>query len=498
MAGREYSGFRHASKYRASRLAASRNDGSSGQAEVLGAWFGSTARSVCPESRQKGRTAEYPPRGGVLSTTTTRGTGRRTVLLLVAAVLVAGLLVNVYLALVARLLPSAGDYGHFGAFWSIALVIGFGAFLPLEQEMARVLQTTASPHVALRLAAGAALALAGGAVVLVLVLLPVLRSAYDGSTGLILATLAVVVVSAVQFLLRGLLIGLGRLTVHAAVLAADAVLRVVLVLVVAATGADQPPSSYAWTLVVAILVAHLPVLPWAVRQVRSLEGPGHGGGVDLPPGSFAGAIGHLLVASLFAQVLLNGPPLLVAALATAGEQDAAGRFLAAFTLARIPLFVAVPIQSTLVPVLARLVSAGRRRELVRLVGRASLGLLGLALLGGLLAWIVGPALVGWIFGSRYVLPGTDLALMVVGVVAHLGLLLVAQALVAGGRHSSVALTWALAVGAACIPALLISDLLGRGEWAFLTGSVVGWLLGTLLLTRRPESDRTRTSSRSDE
>ncbi|MGX5655260.1 lipopolysaccharide biosynthesis protein [Geodermatophilus nigrescens] len=406
-------------------------------------------------------------------------TGRRGALALLGGIVLAGLLVNVYLAVVARALPATADYGEFGAFWSIALVVGFGAFLPLEQEAARLLQTGVDRRATVRAAAAAAGGLAVLAALAVVALLPVLRDAYGGSGGLVLATLATVAVSAVQFLVRGLLIGAGRLDVHGVVLAVDAALRVVLVLVLVLTGSGDGPAWYAWTLVGAILLAHAPVLPWAVRRV--VAGGEDAGSTAPSPRALAAALAHLLLASVCAQALLNGPPLLVAAVASAGEGDTAGRFVAAFTLARIPLFVAVPAQSAVVPALTRLVESGRRRELVRLVARASAALVGLAVVGGVLAATVGPTLVGWVFGARYVVVGTDLALMVVGVVAHLGLLLVAQAFVAAARHARVALVWLTAVVAAAVPAVLVSDLTARGALAFLTGSAVGWGLGTLLL-----------------
>lgn len=397
------------------------------------------------------------------------------------AVVASGLLVNVYLALIARLVPDAGDYGAFGAFWSIALVVGFGAFLPVEQELARMLQTSVPSRVAVRAGVRAAAGLALVSVVTLLALLPLLHAAYDGSRGLVAATVAVAVVSTVQFLLRGLLIGTGRLRLHAGVIVLDAALRVGLVLVLVAAGADRYPSTYAWTLVTAIAVAHLPVLAVVLKDLRTqrVAAPVPDG---LPWAAFGRAVGQLLVGSLFAQVLLNGPPLLVAAVATSGEQDAAGRFLAAFTLARIPLFIAVPLQSAVVPSLARLVTAGRQRDLRTLVGRICLALVGVAVVGGLVTQIAGPAVVGLVFGSRYVVPGADLALLVVGVVAHLGLLLVAQALVAAGRHGAVALTWAVAVVAAVPPAVLIADLYARAEWAFVVGSVIGWACGVWLLS----------------
>ena len=60
-----------------------------------------------------------------------------------------------------------------------------------------------------------------------------------------------------------------------------------------------------------------------------------------------------------AQLLLNGPPVLVPALAQNElEVTRAGQFLAAFTLARVPLFLVVPLQTALLPMLTGVLHAG--------------------------------------------------------------------------------------------------------------------------------------------
>ena len=73
-----------------------------------------------------------------------------------------GLLVNAYLAIIARTV-SAAEYAYFGAFWSLALVAGFGMFLPIEQETARLMQVPDRPRGLLRAALLTALSLAGRA-----------------------------------------------------------------------------------------------------------------------------------------------------------------------------------------------------------------------------------------------------------------------------------------------------------------------------------------------
>jgi hypothetical protein len=80
-----------------------------------------------------------------------------------------------------------------------------------------------------------------------------------------------------------------------------------------------------------------------------------------------------------------------------------------------------------------------------------------------------------------VLGGRDVALLAVGVAAHIGLVLVTQVLVAAGRHRLVAGAWFTGVVVAAVILFTVPDLLLAAELAFLTGSATGWLVGTLLV-----------------
>ncbi|MBW4720777.1 lipopolysaccharide biosynthesis protein [Saccharothrix obliqua] len=400
-----------------------------------------------------------------------------------------GLLVNAYLAIVARNVSPA-EYAHFGSFWSLALVVGFGVFLPVEQELARLLPGRSDR----RTPARSALAVAGviGLVELAVVLAatPLLLDSFGGH-GLTMAALAAMcLVSAGQFVVRGLLIGLNRMGTYGLVQVLDTALRVALALTVGLFGVSDS-AGFAWTLVIAVLLAHLPVAPLLLRRVR--ETPA----VTTPPAEpvttrrFAGAVAPLLLGSLCAQLLLNGLPVAVPLMAGPGEQDAAGHFLAAFLLARIPLFVAVPLQSVLLPSMAALADAGRGR-LVRALLRLAAGLAVLAACGVAVAWTFGPWLVRLVFGAAYVIEPGDLALIVLGVIAHLGLVITTQALVASALHPAVAWSWLCGIVVAGVAFAVVPGLLLRTELAFLLGSGAGWLFAMIYLvahSRRPSPTR---------
>ncbi|WP_328303422.1 lipopolysaccharide biosynthesis protein [Actinomycetospora sp. NBC_00405] len=407
-------------------------------------------------------------------------------------VLVSGLIVNVYLAVVARALPPA-EYATFGSFWALALVVGFGAFLPLEQELARRLPLPGDRQALLRAASGAAAVLAGIALVVLVGALPIIWRSLDGDVSVLLALGALCVVSAGQFLVRGTLIGTDRLVRHAAVMVLDAVLRLGFAVgVFIVGGADA--AAFCWALVAAIVLAHLPQLPAAWRRAVAWERPlSPGARADRPSvRGLTRAAMPLLVGSVCAQLLLNGLPVLVVAEAGEANEAAAGVFVAAFTLAKAPLSMVVPLQSAVVPTLTRLIAADRRREVVVLLVKGVALLGAVAAIGVPLAFFVGPWVVSLVFGADYTIGGLDLAIILCGVLAHIGLVVVTQVHVARGRHRDVALSWTAGLLTAGVTFWLVPGVILSGEVAFGVGSAVGAVVSALILAasrRRPAEER---------
>ncbi|RFU21746.1 hypothetical protein D0Z06_08840 [Geodermatophilus marinus] len=378
--------------------------------------------------------------------------------------------------MVARAVP-APEYAVFGAFWSVALVIGLGAFLPLELELARVvhLRPDGAP-----LPPGTVRAAAGVTGLTLLVLLagwPLLGPVLGGSPALLGALVVLVLASGPQFVLRGLLLGRGRLLAHGVVLLLDALVRCLLAGVVVVLGPAGTAADLGWTLVAAVVLAHVPLLAWLLRRGRS-------GAPDPGPPVQAAAIGHLLVGTLCGQALLNAAPVLVtAAAAGPDERVLAAQFVAGFTLVRLPLFVAVPLQGALVPALtgAAEVPGGVRRLALRTAGAVA----GLAAAGALLGWVAGPLLVRLLFGDRYVLDGGAMALLAAGSGLYLGLLVTAQALLAAARHRDVALTWTAGLAVAAVVFAAVPGLVPRAGLAFAIGSGAAFVVSLALLLRRP-------------
>ena len=98
------------------------------------------------------------------------------------------------------------------------------------------------------------------------------------------------------------------------------------------------------------------------------------------------ALGCLMLASLLSFGIMNIGPVLVKLLADESENDAAGQFLPALVIARIPLFLFQAVQAALLPKLSALAGAGRSRSFRSGLMR-------------LLAVVAGLAVIGTIVGS---------------------------------------------------------------------------------------------------
>ncbi len=407
-----------------------------------------------------------------------------------SSVVLAGLLTYVYLALAARAVPT-GDYASFGAFWSLALVVGSGLFLPLELEVARLVHLRGGglPPGTVR----ACLVLTAVALAAVGVTVPLLLPALGGSAGLVVALAAVAVLSPAQFLLRGLLLGRGSYGLHGAVLLTDAALRVVGALAVGALVLPTGAADLGWTLVAAMGLAHVPVLAAVLRR-GGRAGRGAATGVAASSaGLTLSAVGHLLIGTVCAQTLLNAAPVLVTGAAGTGERTAAAAFVAAFTLVRLPLFVAVPLQSALIPVLVDAGVEERSARRARVVRRLLAVVAGLAAAAAAVGALAGPPLVALVFGDRYDAAAADVAVLAAGSVVHVGLLVAAQAVVAAGRHRDSASAWACGLVVAAVVVVAVPGVTAGAAWAFTAGSAAALAWCAVVLTRTTPSASTPTS-----
>lgn len=383
--------------------------------------------------------------------------------------LVTGVTTYVALAATARAV-GAGGYDAFSFFWSALLIAGFGAFLPVEQVLAR--RRVSDPHPAALLRDG----MRYGAVVavlsvLVVVGLGVAGGVPDGARSAAMAGAFVVALAGyvVQFAARGTLAGGHLLRHYATVVTLDAAARTVAVVALGVAGV-RSPASYAGVVAGSALLAGL-VGGWLV--VGSPAAP------DRPRPLWRRSLGReaggLSVAMLCMQALLNSPVLIAGA--HAAPDVSAGELLAIATLARLAVFVAQAAQASYV---GRIAAAhhhqdgARTRHLVELVGGGAVALAALTVLGGS---VLGPSLVRLLFGGEFDVTRTECALVAAGVGAYVCASVANDISVALDRHARAGVVWlvATALGATM---LLLDDPTLRATLPLVVGSVAA---GSLIL-----------------
>lgn len=369
-----------------------------------------------------------------------------------------------FLAVTARALgPEA--YAPVSVLWSALFIVTATVWMPVEQEVARAVGARAARGEGARpvsvAGARAALAVGGPCVALVaLVAVAADDALFDARTGVAVALVVAVLAFAPNHLTRAALAGTGSFGRYGLCITLDSLARLLLAVALAGAGVDDPVP-YAAAVAAAPLV---PVVAFRRRWGQAAEaGP--------PTAPVHRQVLPLVGGQALAQVLVNGGPIAVALLADDGEEAAAGRFLAALLIARIPLFFFQAVQSSLLPGLARLEALGDRSGFVGLVGRlaAVVVVLGAAAVAG--AWVIGPWAVRLGFGDDFALGRRDLALLAAAAGAVMLAHVLAHAAIALAGHARVTAGWAIGVAAAAVVVTVGEDLVLRVELGLLAGSI---------------------------
>ncbi|MQY07175.1 hypothetical protein ACRB68_52740 [Actinomadura sp. RB68] len=391
-----------------------------------------------------------------------------------AGLVLLGVSASVYLVLSARAVGPR-EFASVSTLWTLIYTFGIGAFLPFEQELGRALAHRGElgrggAPVLARTAVAAAVVLAvllaaGG------LLAPALVDRLFGGTWAPLLALAVTLVAmAAQYVTRGAFSGTGRFGWYSAQLGLEGGARIAgcAVLFLAGVHTIGP---YAWLLAAAPLLSVLVTAP----GVRAALRPG-------PPagwGEISANLGWLLLATVCAQGVANAA--MVAIRLLAPGSDAAGRFLAAFVVARVPLFLFQAVQAVLLPGLSRALAAGDRAAFGRELRRVLAATAGVGLAGVLGAALLGPQVLRLAFGAAFHLGRLDIVVLA----AATGLYMIAQVfqsgLVALGRHRANGLAWAIALLVFVLACLLPMGVLARVELALvLSCAAAAVLLGAWL------------------
>jgi O-antigen/teichoic acid export membrane protein len=348
---------------------------------------------------------------------------------------VSGVAAYAFLVLTARQLGPGRD-AALAALWSLAYLAGPGFFLPVEQELARVVSVRnerglGSGVVVRKAAMLGAAAAAVLAITTLVVAAPATHQLFDGQPLLLVGFILALPGYLCMHLVWGINAGSQRLGSYARVTALEGVSRLLIAAVLLLVGV-RTAGPYGIALGVAPLIAATAGLG-SLRTLRS-------GGPRVGTAALACAFGALLGGSLLNQFLLMAPPLAVKILGPA-DDPAAGRLLAGMVLVRVPLFLFNAALATLLPGLSAHAGSDRPEEFRALLRTAVLAVAGIGAVLVLGATAIAPSLLAHLFGPAYRLGSADLGLLAAACVAYMVALTLSQGLIAQRAHGLSTAGW---------------------------------------------------------
>ncbi|HEV2766351.1 MAG TPA: hypothetical protein VGV63_01430 [Acidimicrobiales bacterium] len=372
-----------------------------------------------------------------------------------------------FLAVAARAIDTI-EYARLSVLWALALLVGPGFFLPLEQEAARAVASRRARGLGGGPALRRAAMLGAGFVALLVVTAmifngPLLDRLLDGDVALFAGFLLSLGGYFALHLTRGALSGNGRFKAYSTSLAGEGLLRLGACLALAVAGVS---GAGAYGLVLGL--APFGAVALALRGQRELARPGP----EAAWTELSSVLGWLLAGSVLAQVLVNAGPVAVKLLATEAETAEAGRFLAALIVARVPLFLFAAVQAALLPALAATVANGRLDDFRRGLWRLLAVVAGAGAVGTVGAFAIGPSVVTLFFGAELALGRVDLVLLAAASAAYMVAMALSQALIALSCPARMAMAWLAGTIAFAVVTALGNDLLLRTELGVVAGSAV--------------------------
>ncbi len=370
------------------------------------------------------------------------------------------------------------QYGQIATMWAILFTAMSVFYRPVEQLLSRTIATARArgdAHPALR---EPLLIQAGFAAVLVVAALLARGPLQDniGSSGMFWLLVGAGVAYAASYFARGFVAGHGWFALYGGLVLFESVARI-LFPIAALVGISSGQIAVAAGILAAPL-ASLLVVPWAIRSATQRMSAATGPAADLGSAADAGlrAGGSFAVAvaliQLGEQTLVNAGTLLTE------DKVAAGLIFSALLVTRAPLQLFQAVQTTLLPHFAALVATGAPEEIAAAIRKAigyiaafaALVVVGLLVLGGFVMPIL--------FKGQEP-PVLGLAVVAVGMGAHLTAGTLNQAALARGHAWAAATCW-IAAGAVFVVWMLvgpIDDALTNAEVGY-TGCV--FLLCALL------------------
>jgi O-antigen/teichoic acid export membrane protein len=387
-----------------------------------------------------------------------------------------GLVTFSYFAVASHVLGEA-DYGQISLLWAVMFVIVSVIYRPIEQLLSREIAAgrgAGVTGVALRIQAGFA---AGFLVVALLLRDRITDGVFDGESSLYWILVAGVLCYAASYFARGWLAGHQRFGLYGALVFMEATSRFLFALAVA-VGVASGQDAVALGMAAAPLVS-LVVVPWAFsRNASAVQGEaaiGVGRG-----GRFAGSV---FAVQLAEQTLVNAGVLV--AYGVTGSA-VAGFVFNALLITRAPLQLFQAIQGSLLPHLSKLTATGEgAAEFARAVRVTVLAIAGFALAVALGLLAIGPWAMDLLFEDDYTYARGGLALIALGMGAHLVAGTLNQAALARDHAGAAAAAWlaCAAVFVAWMVSGVVDDLVLRAEVGYLGAAALLCALLTAIYVR---------------
>jgi O-antigen/teichoic acid export membrane protein len=366
---------------------------------------------------------------------------------------------------------SKPDYGALNALWVFVFVLAPGAFLPLEQEVGRAIAARRARGVGggpvIRHAGvlGAAFACVVTVITVIVALTThIVSTVFANHWGLVACLVISLFTFGVEYLSRGAFAGTGRFDAYGISMGAEGILRFLPAIPLAAFAATNP----VW-FGLCLALPPLAATAIALRGQHDLMMPG-------PPSRYSELstnLGYLLGGSLLAQVLGYAPFLGAQVLATKSQRAQIADFIVGLFLSRIPIVLFQAVQAALLPGLTGMVSAGRDDDFRNAVRRLFLIVFGIAVVGVIGGWLLGPFVGKILFGDKFQLGHTDVALLTAGSGLFILALTMSQALISLSGHAYAMWAWFLGIVAfVLITAVSSKDLFLRVEIGAIAGAGV--------------------------
>ncbi|MGW6979568.1 lipopolysaccharide biosynthesis protein [Streptomyces sp. NPDC054932] len=392
----------------------------------------------------------------------------------------------IHLAVAGHSLTKA-DMAGVSVLWTLVMSVGIGLFFPIEQELTRIVAArTVGDEGAAPVLRKAGL-LTGGILAVVLGALalfagPIADRLFQGDLQLVAVLGAAFAGMALCYLTRGILAGTGRFTAYGSQLAVDGGLRIALAFACAAAGLH---SALAFSLI--LVVAPFVALLVTLAPTRAAARPGG----PIAARELVRGLGPLTASTLLAQVVVNAAVMSTQLLEPTRTELIAG-LLSALVLARVPLFVFGSLQASLLSGLSTVVAAGHHQGFARMLRKACLVVLGLGVVGGVPAVLIGPWLIEVLFGAA---PGqlghADFLWFAIGTTCYMLAMVLGQAQMVLHKHRAQLVCWVLGTAVLLGITLVPGDIALRVGLAYAVGSLA--TAAAMLLTLRGAVPRRTTA-----